>query len=155
MQNASMRIRAIVDTSYLVGALDPLDVLYSQARAMQEALNEKAAQLVYTDCVVSGAINVFSRRSEERKRPELFSKLIDELYEIAPPPEIAWIYPQVQRWYALILERVRSSQGRLNFNDALLILAAQEMGVSAIVSFDRDFDDVPGLIRLHRPEDIP
>jgi predicted nucleic acid-binding protein len=110
--------------------------------------------MVYTDCVIGEAIGVVARRLEEKGRSAQFVGFLDLIHEYAPSSAIAWIFEQVRRWYEPILEQVRSSQGRLNFNDALLILAAQEMGVSAIVSFDRDFDDVPGLIRLHRPEDI-
>ena len=76
---------------------------------------------------------------------------MDRLHQHVPPSAITWIYGQVRRWYEMILEGVREDRGRLNFHDALLISAAREGGIPAIVSFDRDFDGVPELVRLHRP----
>ena len=41
------------------------------------------------------------------------------------------------------------------FRDALIALACRERGISAIASFDADFDQVPWLKRIAQPEDIP
>jgi len=60
----------------------------------------------------------------------------------------------VPRLYAQIIALIRSSSGALNFNDALIALACRERGIEAIVSFDEDFDQVEGLRRLARPEDL-
>ncbi len=46
------------------------------------------------------------------------------------------------------------SIGALNFNDALIALACRERGIPSIASFDADFDQVPWLRRLARPEDV-
>jgi predicted nucleic acid-binding protein len=40
---------------------------------------------------------------------------------------------------------------KINFHDALMVLAAREMGISHIVSFDQDFDDVEEIDRISRP----
>jgi predicted nucleic acid-binding protein len=53
------------------------------------------------------------------------------------------------------LDLIRSSSGELNFNDALIALACRERGIPAIASFDADFDQIPWLQRIARPEDIP
>lgn len=49
---------------------------------------------------------------------------------------------------------MRSGGGELNFNDALIALACRERGIPAIAGFDADFDRVPWLRRLARPEDL-
>lgn len=147
-------LRVLIDTSYLVGLIEPMDVWHAQSRAIYGALQQKGTQAVYTDCVINEAINVLVRRSEERGRLERFPGLMDLLHHQVPSSAITWIYGQVRRWYEPIFARVRESQGRLNFHDALLILAAREMNIPAIVSFDGDFDGVPELVRLHQPEDI-
>ena len=49
---------------------------------------------------------------------------------------------------------MRSSSGALNFNDAIIALACRERGIPAIASFDADFDPIPWLRRLARPEDV-
>jgi len=38
-----------------------------------------------------------------------------------------------------------------NFLVALMVLAAREMGIPHIVSFDQDFDEVEGIDRIGRP----
>lgn len=43
---------------------------------------------------------------------------------------------------------MRRSGWALNFHDALIVMAWQEIGLDAIVSFDEDFDLVPGLRRI-------
>jgi len=39
----------------------------------------------------------------------------------------------------------------LNFHDALMVLAAREMDIPHIVSFDQDFDEVEGIERIGKP----
>ena len=65
--------KVLIDTSYLVGLVDSMDVWHEQSRAIANALEESAAQLVYTECVVGEAIGVLARRSEERRRPDQIS----------------------------------------------------------------------------------
>lgn len=44
--------------------------------------------------------------------------------------------------------------GILNFNDALMAILCQELGIDVIVSFDRDFDLAPWLKRIADPQDL-
>ena len=39
-------------------------------------------------------------------------------------------------------------KGRLNFNDALIVVACRELGIDTLLSFDADFDAIPNLTRL-------
>jgi predicted nucleic acid-binding protein len=68
---------------------------------------------------------------------------------------LTWILPDVPELYRRVLDLIRSSSGELNFNDALIALACRERGIPAIASFDADFDQIPWLQRIARPEDIP
>jgi predicted nucleic acid-binding protein len=45
--------------------------------------------------------------------------------------------------------------GNLNFNDALIALSCHHRDIPFIASFDRDFDNVPWLQRIAKPEDLP
>lgn len=49
---------------------------------------------------------------------------------------------------------MRTSEGALNFNDALIALACRERNIPAIASFDSDFDTIEWLQRLSQPEDL-
>ena len=53
-----------------------------------------------------------------------------------------------------MVELIRGSDGKLNFNDALMALACRERDIPALASFDRDFDTISWLTRLASPEDV-
>jgi len=80
--------------------------------------------------------------------------LLDRLNVQVPSEAITWILPDVPHLYPEALDLIRSSSGALNFNDALIALACRERGIPAIASFDADFDQIPCLRRLARPEDV-
>jgi predicted nucleic acid-binding protein len=68
--------------------------------------------------------------------------------------QITWVYPETKRWYPTLLTLMEAHQGRLNFHDALIVLAAKEMKMSRIVSFDADFDEVKELHRIKAVSDL-
>lgn len=49
---------------------------------------------------------------------------------------------------------MRRSAGKLNFHDALIALLCKEQHVSALVSFDRDFDDLDWLMRVDQTTQV-
>jgi predicted nucleic acid-binding protein len=49
---------------------------------------------------------------------------------------------------------MQDTQGRLNFHDALIAVAMQEWQLSALVSFDTGFDQVPLISRLDSPDQV-
>ena len=80
--------------------------------------------------------------------------MLDELLVLVPEQHITWISASAQRLYGEVVRLCRAHQGRLNFNDALLALAAQELGIGAIVSYDHDFDEVAWLTRIAAPAQV-
>jgi hypothetical protein len=68
-----------------------------------------------------------------------------------PQEDILWVLPDVPALYTDIVELVRSSNGALNFNDALIALSCHHRDISFIASFDRDFDEVSSLVKSYRP----
>lgn len=88
-----------------------------------------------------------ARRSEKQNRSTQFTALLDDLQNQVPPDLITWITLDTQRLYHRIVAMVRQTQGRLNFHDALIALACQELKIKMIVSFDQDFDEIPWMER--------
>jgi predicted nucleic acid-binding protein len=80
--------------------------------------------------------------------------LLSKLEAIIPEDNITWVAQETRGLYAEILELVRSSDGALNFHDALMALVCQQFGIMRIASFDRDFDQVDWLIRIERPSEL-
>lgn len=68
--------------------------------------------------------------------------------------DITWISGASQRLYNQVLDLVRSSAGTLNFHDSLIVLICREQGISVLVSFDQDFDQINWLTRVSRAAEV-
>ena len=110
--------------------------------------------MLFLDCVINETIGVLGRRVREQGRASQFAELLSRLNELIPETRITWVYPEVPRLYADLLDLVRSSDGELNFHDALIALACRQLSVRYLASFDRDFDQVSWLERIERPTDL-
>lgn len=147
-------MRVAVDSSVLVGLINPRDLWRGRALAVRDALLATGADLLYFDCVVTESISAAARRLHEKGRLAEVEALLDRLNDQVPSDTITWILPDVPHLYPEVLDLIRSSSGALNFNDALIALACRERDVPAIASFDADFDQVAWLRRLAQPEDV-
>lgn len=150
-----MKAMIAIDTTVLVALIDGQDKWHKVAVALREALKVAEAEPVYFDCVINETISILARRTAEQGRSSQFSALLDQLVTRISPDQITWISAESQRVYNQILDLVRSSGGQLNFHDALISVICQELGLTAIASFDQDFDLIPWLTRVRGPDDVP
>jgi len=146
---------AVIDANVLVALLDDRDAWHTTAIALRDALDREEAELVYFDCVLNEAISVLARRTREQKRPEQLNTLLDRLGALVPVTDITWISGEIERLYDQVVGLVRRSAGVLNFHDALMALVCREWGVSVLVSFDRDFEQIDWLIRVGDAAEVP
>ena len=144
-----------IDTSVLIGLLDPKDVWHDAATALKEALQAHEANIAVFDCVLAEAISTMGRRIHEQRRVADLDHLLARLLADYPPEDILWVLPDVPALYGDVVELVRSSRGQLNFNDALIALSCHHRGIPFIASFDRDFDTLSWLQRLAKQDDLP
>jgi predicted nucleic acid-binding protein len=143
--------KAILDSSFLVALIDEKDKWRNTAVLIQKALKKKKARLVYLDCAVNEMISVIARRLEEKGRSHEFTSALQKMEQAIPAKRITWMYPEVRRLYPEILIVIKEHEGKLNFHDALMVIAAREMDIPHIVSFDQDFDEVEGIERIGKP----
>lgn len=143
--------KAILDSSFLVALIDEKDKRRNTAVLIQKALKKKKARLVYLDCAVNEMISVIAWRLEEKGRSQEFTLALQKMEQAIPAERITWMYPEVRRLYPEILVVIKEHEGKLNFHDALILLAAREMDIPHIVSFDQDFDEVEGIERIGKP----
>ena len=143
--------KAILDSSFLVALIDEKDKWRNTAVLIQKALKKKRARLVYLDCAVKEMISVIARRLEEKGRSQEFTLALQKMEQAIPAERITWMYPEVRRLYTEILVVIKEHEGKMNFHDALMVLAAREMDIPHIVSFDQDFDEVEGIERIGKP----
>jgi predicted nucleic acid-binding protein len=147
-------VKVAIDSSVLVGLINPRDHRRAEALALRNALQAAQAEAVYFDCVAAEAISTVARRLHEKGRLAEVEAWLGLLSVQVPAETITWILPDVPRLYPAVLELIRSSSGEMNFNDALIALACREREIPEIASFDADFDRVTWLRRLARPEDV-
>lgn len=146
--------RAVIDTNVLVALVDSHDHWHASAQALREALQARAADLVYFDLVLNEAISVLARRAHEQGRSAHFPDVLDTLTHQVPLDAITWLSAETQGLYDQVIALVRSTTGTLNFHDALIALGCRELGIAIIASFDRDFDQITWLTRVETPEAV-
>ncbi|MBU2578339.1 type II toxin-antitoxin system VapC family toxin [Patescibacteria group bacterium] len=150
-----MTIRVALDTALVAALIDAEDKWHATAVGIRDALKAANAEVFHLDCVINELISVLGRRLIEQKRSDQFIRLINDLEQLVPSDQITWVSPETPRLYPQIIALVRSHGGQLNFHDALIALACQELGIGYIATFDRDFDRISWLSRLGAAGDVP
>lgn len=143
-----------IDTSVLIALLAQKDVWHSHAMALQTEMRERHLNPVMFDCVLAETISTLARRLHEKRRRGNLDLLLTTLREGYPSDEVEWLFPEVPMRYAEVIDLIRSSEGELNFNDALIALACRDRAIPLLASFDHDFDAVPWLRRIATPTDL-
>ena len=57
-----------IDTSVLIGLLDPKDIWHQQEMALKQALIARDADIAVFDCVLAEAVSTMARRIHEQRR---------------------------------------------------------------------------------------
>jgi predicted nucleic acid-binding protein len=145
---------AVIDANVLVGLLDDHDKWHGAAVSIRDALNQADVKLIYFDCVINEMISVLIRRIYEQRRLEQLDTLLDQRARLIPVSDMTWISGASQRLYDQVLDLVRTSHGTLNFHDNLIALLCREQGLSVLVSFDQDFDQINWLTRVSSAAEV-
>ncbi len=145
-------MEVVIDSSVLVGLLNPADTWHRQANGLLNAMIVSGFRLVYFDCVAAEAISTSVRRLHEKGLMGEIPSLFQRLGQFAQ--DYTWILSDAQRLFPDVLQLMQSSSGALNFNDGLIALSCRERSIVAIASFDSDFDQLPWLKRISNMADI-
>jgi predicted nucleic acid-binding protein len=143
----------VIDANFLVALLDGDDSFHTKATEIEMMIPIETPRL-YFDVVVSESLSVLARRSEERKRIFSFREKVRMLQIKLPYSNISWVSVLIQTYYSEILELMTHHNGKLNFNDALIVVYMKKNNLQFIASFDSDFDDVAWVQRISTPSDI-
>lgn len=154
MQPSTTSNLLCLDTNYLIGLYDEQDIWHDRAREIHSLLEQHRLSAYYLDCVLNELFTVLARRWRERHRPESFGNIIERLNQAIPSSDIVWAYPNLPNWYDQCLAIMMETQGLLNFHDCLIVLACQEFGFSALISFDSGFDMISTVNRLGSAREV-
>lgn len=145
-----MSAEIVLDTNVLVAWLDEHDSLAKDARGLLDRIAENGDHVVLIDVAVSEALSVLARRAAERKtNPPNLEAVLAQIRAWLAAGEIAFVGHHSERLFSSILDIVAESAGKLNFNDALLVVLQREESIGDEASFDADFDAVPQFRRSH------
>ncbi len=138
----------VLDANVLVAWIDSADSLHGRARALMQQLENGGVQPVLLDVLVGEAISVLCRRFRERKRSADLPATLATFSNRINRSAITWVAPEAERLYDQILALVSTTEGRLNFNDVLLVLLQREGRIGPVATFDSGFDVVADFQRI-------
>ncbi len=116
------------------------------------ALAEATHRLMMIEAVAKGLVSPGNVARKLRRQPETVRKLNLYHEQIEKIPLMAVEVTPLDLRSLLRAKKVRKQHGFLT-NDSILATAAQEGGIHAIASADRDFERLAG-IRLFQPSDL-
>lgn len=144
-----MAREVVLDANVIVALLDSADALAAQANTLGEQLQSEGADLVLLDVLVGEAVSVLCRRSRERRKdPPDIHEALTTVRRWADEGSIRWVAAEGQRLVGSVLDVVGETGGRLNFNDALLVVLQRDEVIGDVASFDTGFDTVPDFRRV-------
>jgi len=147
-------VKIVIDSSVLVGLLNSRDHWHSHTMDLFAAMQSAGTELLYFDCVIAESVSAILRRLAEQDRLDEVERLFERLNLYASQKDITWALPEVPFLYADILSLMQTTNGELNFHDALIAIICRNYNISAIASYDADFDLVSWLHRISKPEDL-
>lgn len=153
---------AVIDANIFIYALRELSAqcesLLARCRAQEvfgvttlEVVNEVCHRLMLAEAVEEGIIGrpaagLLAGRHQSIARLEKYWTLTSQIFGMNFAV-VALEEPRVLR-----AQMVRTSYGLLTM-DSLLVAAAQENGITNLVTLDSDFDDIAGLT-VYKPTDL-
>jgi len=148
----------VLDANILVAFLDANDSLHGRVMPLLETLEARDDEAILLDICVGEAISVLCRRARERrgstgaagpaKPPPDLTSAIERIRQWALDGDIAWVGDHSERLVLDTLDVVASTRGRLNFNDALLVVLQREGIIGVVASFDNGVDVVSSFRRI-------
>ncbi|HET7505755.1 MAG TPA: type II toxin-antitoxin system VapC family toxin [Kofleriaceae bacterium] len=139
----------VLDANVLVGYLDANDSQHARATELIERPEAEGHESVLLDGLVAEAISVLCRRARERKaRPPDLATVLSLARRWHENGEIEPALSDVSNMFVDVLDVIDASAGRLNFNDALLVVLQRGAVIDDVASFDVAFDAVDGFRRI-------
>jgi len=133
-----------LDANILIGLLDSSDIHNTRAESVYARIRESGDAPLTLDFVVQEAVSVLCRRSCERKRnaPDL-PRVLDEVRGWFEQGQVAFMQREIENLYPGILDVIGQSGGKLNFNDAALVVLQQQGIIGDVATFDTTLASQP------------
>jgi predicted nucleic acid-binding protein len=139
----------VVDANVLVGLFDENDSLFTEATALLARLDAEGHVPLVLDILLGEAISVLCRRAVERKtNPPDLALALDQARTWLARGEVAFVGHDQERLLPAVFDVVQETGGKVNVNDALLVVLQREGSIGDVASFDKKLDGVAGFRRV-------
>jgi predicted nucleic acid-binding protein len=136
----------VLDANVLVGLLYAEDAHHTRARSLAARLESEGHRLILLDLLVYEAVSVLCRRAEERKtNPPSLAAVLDVVRRWFDQGQVRFVAQQAEQLVGQVLDVIAETAGKLNVNDALLVVLYREGIIDKVASFDPDFANVHGF----------
>ncbi|HEX2878698.1 MAG TPA: PIN domain-containing protein, partial [Polyangiaceae bacterium] len=113
----------VLDANVIIGVLDAQDSLHEAAKGVLATLVQRGSNQVLLDAMVGEAVSVLCRRAAQRKSaPPDLSGILQRVRAWYEAGQISFIQGTIEVHFSAILGEVEKAEGKLNFNDALLVV---------------------------------
>jgi predicted nucleic acid-binding protein len=87
-------------------------------------------------------------RLNGKTNPPDLAKVLGQVRAVIAAGEMRFVAHHSERLFTSVIDTVAESEGRLNFNDALLVGLQREQIIGDVASFDSDFDSIADFSRF-------
>ncbi|WP_407379638.1 type II toxin-antitoxin system VapC family toxin [Methanobrevibacter sp.] len=128
-----------VDTSFLVGLLLTNDVNNHRANELIDFIDKE--NLIINNTVLTETVNFLSK-CKKIKQGYIIKESIDIILNSCD------IHYLNSNEYNNAIELYLYYNGAVNYSDCTILKSMESLGINKIVSFDSDFDLIPGIKRI-------
>ena len=125
------------DSSFFIALVDRKDQWHPAAKSLLPVLADET--IVISDLIIAESVTIIGRRSGGKAGEQLYHYFMDNCDRVGTDEKILSGSMQVFLRY----------DGTLSVSDAVSAFIMKKKNIDRIISFDSDFDNVEGIVRLH------
>lgn len=130
--------KIVVDTSVIVALINKQDIHHTKAVELISSLEHSQKDIILMDCVLVEIYSVLARRSKEKglHLPNLVAKMkkVEKNYLVIRA------LPMIKQLHEKVLDLIITTDGELNYHDALIALVMKKEEIKMLATFDSDFE---------------
>ncbi len=129
-----------VDSSFFIALVDQKDQWHLDSKSLLPILTDEI--ILLTDLIMAESISIIGKRSGGKAGTQLYQYFLDSC-------KLVFADDKILKWG---MEEFLKYDGSLSVSDAVSVFIMKKYKVARIISFDSDFDKVPGIIRVYQYE---
>ena len=127
-----------VDSSFFIALVDRKDPWHPAAKAILPVLADET--IIISDLIIAESVTIIGRRSGGKAGEQLYHYFMDNCDLVVTDEKILKGSMSVFIRY----------DGTLSVSDAVSVFIMKKKNIDRILSFDADFDNVEGIVRIHK-----